>query len=156
DAANVAVFLDALAPDIMPVDGARPGRAIDLAAELLAGASHAHGDILLLAPGADAAAVRAAARAAASGHRVSALAMGTAEGAGYRGRDGDIHRSLLDRGSLEALAVAGGGRVHDWSASDAEVLAHAGAGTGTQAAARGAGGARVREDGGYWLLPLAM
>src|SRR5690606_28888355 len=35
DPANVAVFLDALAPDVMPVDGQRPGRAIDLAVELL-------------------------------------------------------------------------------------------------------------------------
>src|SRR5690606_18653221 len=29
DAANVAIFLDALAPDLMPVDGHRPARAID-------------------------------------------------------------------------------------------------------------------------------
>ncbi|MBJ6980300.1 MULTISPECIES: VWA domain-containing protein [unclassified Luteimonas] len=156
DAANVSVFLDALAPDIMPVDGARPGRAIDLAVELLVGAGHAQGEILLLAPGADTAAVRAAARAAGSGHRVSALAMGTAEGAGYRGRDGGIHRSVLDRGSLEALAAAGGGRVHDWSASVGEVLAGPGAGAGREDVVGVAGSARVREDGGYWLLPAAM
>src|SRR5690606_34871677 len=59
DPANVAVFLDALAPDIMPVDGQRPGRAIDLAVDLLEQAGHARGTILLLAPGSDVAGERA-------------------------------------------------------------------------------------------------
>ena len=156
DPANVAVFLDALAPDIMPVDGQRPERALTLAADLLQRSGHARGDILLVAPEAGPAAVRAAARAAASGYRVSALAMGTVAGAGYRGRDGAIHRSALDPASLQALVAAGGGRLHAWDAAPTAVVAGAG----------GAGDARrtleadrqglVPEDGGYWLLPLAL
>lgn len=154
DPANVAVFLDALAPDIMPVDGQRPGRAIDLAVDLLEQAGHARGTILLLAPGSDVAGERAAARAAARGHVVSVLAMGTPEGAGYRGRDGGIARSALDMASLAALAAAGGGRVHAWDASPADVLATLDQG-GATASDRARDG-RVREDGGYWLLPVAM
>lgn len=155
DPANVAVFLEALSPDVMPVDGQRPDRAIDLAADLLRQAGHARGGILLLAPAADASAVRAAGRAAGRGYTVSVLAMGTAAGAGYRGRDGEIHRSTLDAESLRALAAAGGGRVHAWDEAPAQVLAGleaaGGAGGGSVA-----GAGRVREDGGYWLLPLAM
>src|SRR5690606_29441616 len=71
DAANVAVFLDALAPDIMPLDGQRAGRAIERAAALLEQAGHGRGDILLLAPTADEAAVLAAGAAMARGYRVS-------------------------------------------------------------------------------------
>ncbi len=155
DPANVAVFLDALSPDVMPVDGQRAGPAIDLAADLLRQAGHVRGGILLLAPAADAGAVRAAGRAAGRRYTVSVLAMGTAAGAGYRGRDGEIHRTALDVESLRALAAAGGGRVHAWGEAPAQVLAGleaaGGAGGGSVA-----GAGRVREDGGYWLLPLAM
>ncbi|MGY0652192.1 VWA domain-containing protein [Luteimonas sp. A537] len=160
DPDNVAVFLDALAPDVMPVDGQRAGRGIDRASELLARAGHARGDILLLAPGAGRDAVRAATRAAADGYRVSVLAMGTEAGAGYRGRDGEIHRSALDPGSLRALAAAGGGSTHAWGEPPAEVVATLGGGgaSGARAGAAAADASRglVREDGGYWLLPLAM
>ncbi len=155
EAANVAVFLDALAPDVMPVDGQRPERAIDLASGLLARAGHPRGDILLLAPAVGQAAIRAATRATAAGHRVSVLAMGTPAGAGYRGRDGAIHQSALDLASLSALAAAGGGRLHEWSTPpEAVVAGPGGAPAGTRATT--SRGGLVREDGGYWLLPLAM
>ena len=49
DAANVALFLDALAPDVMPVDGHRADRAITHAAGLLRQAGFERGRILLLA-----------------------------------------------------------------------------------------------------------
>lgn len=156
DAANVAVFLDALAPDVMPVDGQRPDRAIDLARELLAGAGYADGDILLLAADAGQGAARAAARALADGYRVSVLAMGTPEGAGYRGRDGEIHRSALDSTGLQAMAVAGGGRVHDWSTPSAQLLDGSGSGDSARLRHGADRSGDVREDGGYWLLPLAM
>src|SRR3990170_8183458 len=45
DAANVALFLDALSPDIMPVDGSDPARAIELSAQLLKQAGFERGDI---------------------------------------------------------------------------------------------------------------
>lgn len=156
DAGNVAVFLDALAPDVMPVDGSRPGRAIDLARELLAGAGHARGHILLLAAEAGRGGERAAARAAADGYRVSVLAMGTDEGAAYRGRDGGIHRSALDRAGLRAIAAAGGGQVHHWSTPPAQLVATLAGGSPAGDPGRDAQAGQVPEDGGYWLLPLAM
>ncbi len=173
DAGNVAVFLDALAPDVMPVDGSRPARAIALAQRLLAQSGHARGDILLLAGSGARSANSAAAAAHAAGYRVSVLGMGTEAGAAYRRRDGGIHSARLDVASLRAIADAGGGRYHAWSESAAGVLAATGGGQGRgadQAAKRTAdraGGrdakvsgddahALVREDGGFWLLPLAM
>jgi Ca-activated chloride channel family protein len=156
DPDNVAVFLDALAPDVMPVDGQRAGRGIELARELLEQAGQSGGDILLLAPEGGQADARAAAQAAADGHRVSVLGMGTVAGAGYRGRDGEIHRSALEPDSLRALAAAGGGRFHGWDASAAEVIATLG-GSGMDADGGSiARGGMVREDGGYWLLPVAL
>lgn len=158
DAANVALFLDALSPDIMPVDGSEPARAIELSAQLLQQAGFERGDILLLTDHADAAARSAAARAAASGYRVSALGLGDAEGAAYRGSDGSIRRARLDAGSLRALAAAGNGEYRPIEAGapgagDPEAL-------GVLAARGGAGDAHgkalVAQDGGYWLLPVLM
>ena len=53
DAANVALFLDALAPDVMPDDGHRADRAIAWSQRLLRNAGFEHGDILLLTDRAD-------------------------------------------------------------------------------------------------------
>nr|WP_221441903.1 VWA domain-containing protein [Luteimonas sp. MC1825] len=178
DAGNVAVFLDALAPDVMPVDGSKPARAIALAQRLLAQSGHARGDILLLAGSGSRSATSAAADARAAGYRVSVLGMGTAAGAAYRRRDGGIHSARLDVASLRAIADAGGGRYHAWSESVPGVLAaigggeHSGdadqaatptiGGTGTGTGdgmahgPRDAAHAFVREDGGFWLLPPAM
>lgn len=174
DAGNVAVFLDALAPDVMPVDGSKPARAIALAQRLLAQSGHARGDILLLAGSGSRSATSAAAAAHAAGYRVSVLGMGTEDGAAYRRRDGGIHSARLDVASLRAIADAGGGRYHAWSESVPGVLAAIGggerSGDADGAAARAAGDtgegmangpreaarAFVREDGGFWLLPPAM
>ena len=155
DAANVALFLDALSPDIMPVDGSEPARAIELSAQLLKQASFERGDILLLTDHADATARSAAARAAGSGYRVSVLGLGDAGGAAYRKSDGSIARARLDAGSLRALAAAGRGQYRAIGVGDLEalgVLAARGAGADV---ARG-GKALVPQDGGYWLLPGLM
>lgn len=155
DAANVALFLDALSPDIMPVDGSEPARAIELSAQLLKQAGFERGDILLLTDHADVAARSAAARAAGSGYRVSALGLGDADGAAYRKSDGSIARARLDAGSLRALVAAGSGQYRPLGVGDLEalgVLAARGAGADV---ARG-GKALVPQDGGYWLLPGLM
>src|SRR5690606_31329224 len=109
DAANVTIFLDALAPDVMPVDGHRPDRAIHAAMALLAQAGHRRGDILLITHGADEATAAAAARAQAAGLRVSVLGLGRPAGASYRARDGSLRPSRLDVASLQRVAAAGGG-----------------------------------------------
>ena len=159
DGANVALFLDALSPDVMPADGHRPDRAIDAAARLLTQAGYAQGDILLLTDGADAAAVAAAARAAAAGFRVSALGLGSAAGAAYRGRDGGIAQARLDAGKLRRLAAAGRGTYREIAAGDGDLAALGvllpDSVADTQAARHGA--SRVWRDEGYWLLlPLLL
>lgn len=154
DAGNVALFLDVLAPDVMPVDGQRADRAIAVAMRLLQQAGATGGDILLLGDHADAAAQAYAARAARAGYRVSALGVGNAAGAPYRDRDGRIGRARLDAGSLRALAAAGNGRYAALTADAADlralgVLDPQQAGSGSTGGKAGASW----QDEGYWLLP---
>jgi Ca-activated chloride channel family protein len=153
DAGNVALFLDSLAPDIMPVDGSRAGRAIERSAQLLRQAGFNRGDILLLTDHADAAARNAAASAARDGYRVSALGLGTAGGAAYRDVDGRIAQARLDAGSLRTLAKAGGGAYAALAAGDGD-LAALGVLDPRQAGTIASHGEKTRlwQDQGYWLL----
>ncbi|PPT87425.1 tetratricopeptide repeat protein [Xanthomonas theicola] len=154
DAANVALFLDALSPQVMPVPGQRTDLAIDWAAQLLRQAGFARGDILLLSDRADARAQRAAARAAGQGYRVCALGLGTARGAVYRDGQGGVARAQLDAGSLHTLAAAGNGRYAALTPTDADLRALGVLQPLEQAAATaGDGSGRVWLDQGYWLLP---
>lgn len=154
DAANVALFLDALAPEIMPVDGQRSDRAIAWSATLLRQAGFGRGEILLLTDHADDAARASAATARAGGYRVSAIGLGSASGANYRGIDGAIVATRLDGASLRALATQGGGRYAALTADSAD-LESLGVLDPAVAAAVSAGGGQGRtwQDGGYWLLP---
>ncbi|MGO1721050.1 MAG: VWA domain-containing protein [Luteimonas sp.] len=155
DAGNVRVFLDALAPDIMPTDGSRPARAIAWSADLLRQAGAVRGDILLLTHDADAEARREAVAARRDGYAVSVLGLGTAEGAVHRDARGRLVRSRMDAAALDALADAGSGR---FAALDAQgVDALAGIGQGAAAGAARAGQTGARADQGYWLLlPLLL
>lgn len=157
DAANVALFLDALHPGVMPVDGQRSDRAIEWSVKLLQQAGFDRGQLLLLTDHADADAREAAASARAQGYRVSALGLGTAQGALYKQPDGTIANARLDADSLRQLASAGGGSYAglDRDASDLQslgVLAPTDAASGT---AQGETG-RIWHDEGYWLLPPLM
>ncbi|MGH8027356.1 MAG: tetratricopeptide repeat protein [Pseudoxanthomonas sp.] len=157
DAANVALFLDALEPDVMPVDGQQPGKAIAWSVRLLQQAGFESGDILLLSDHADAAADRAAAEALRQGYRVSALGLGTAAGAPYRTAEGRIAQARLQAGSLRALSAAGGGRYQTIATDDSdlrtlELLVPREA---DASAARGKKGL-AWQDEGYWLLPPLM
>ncbi|TWT20241.1 VWA domain-containing protein [Luteimonas marina] len=159
DGANVAIFLDALAPDVMPVDGHRPDRAIEAAMQLLAQAGYAKGDILLLAHGADEAAIAAAARAAVAGFRVSVIGVGRPGGATYRARDGSLQPSRLDAGALRRTAAAGGGVYTALSTGDGDLAALGVLDTGSAAgeATQLQSGTRAWRDEGYWLLlPLML
>lgn len=143
DAANVALFLDALAPEVMPADGHRVDRAIDWSRKLLRQAGLPRGEILLLTDRANPAAFAAAARARADGYRVSVLGVGRASGG-------------LDEVALQTLAARGGGRYQPISPGDADLRALGVLDPGQMSAAPGDGTARLRQDEGYWLLPLAM
>lgn len=155
DVANVALFLDALSPQVMPVPGQRSDLAIDWAAQLLRQAGFTRGDILLLSDQADAPARQAAARAAGQGYRVSVLGLGSAQGAAYRDGQGGVGHAQLDAASLRALAAAGNGRYATLAPTDADLHA-LGVLQPTQqqdAAASGEHSGRVWLDQGYWLLP---
>ncbi|NUS39021.1 MAG: VWA domain-containing protein [Lysobacter sp.] len=160
DNANVALMLDALSPDIMPVDGSDAGRGIAWSARLLKQAGDAQGDILLLTDHADASARHAAAEAARGGYRVSALGIGVDEGAAYRDRSGVIRHAQLDAGSLRALASAGGGAYVRLEATprDLDALGVLDPRRGGALSAQGEN-AVLWQDQGYWLLlpllPLA-
>ena len=157
DAGNVALFLDALAPEIMPADGQRVDRAIAWSARLLKQAGFREGEILLIGDHADAAALEAASQAAKQGYRVSALGLGSVAGTAYRARDGSLGRARLDAASLGQLAARGGGRFQALSrdGTDLEAL---GVLAPESLDARQASEGRGRDwlDEGYWLLPPLM
>ena len=154
DAANVALFLDALAPDVMPRDGSHADRAIEESARLLRRAGFHHGDILLITDHAGSGADGAAIEARASGYRVSVLGMGSEAGGPYRDRRGEAHVARLQDTTLRAVTVAGGGRYAAFAPGDADLQA-----LGVLAADRidqaAAGDKRAETalDEGFWLLP---
>jgi Ca-activated chloride channel family protein len=153
DAANVALFLDALAPDVMPVDGHRPDRAIRRASALLRQAGFDRGDVVLLTDHGDAAANAAAQDASRDGVRVSVLGLGTPQGAMAQAPDGSVSRVSLDAASLRALASAGDGAFATIAPDDGDLRAlgvlqpRVAESVSTQGRA-----GRSWKDEGYWLL----
>lgn len=157
DAANVALFLDSLQPDVMPRDGQRPGEAIEWSVRLLQRAGADKGDIIVLTDHADDAARGAAAEAAAAGYRVSALGLGTERGAAYRRADGSIAGTRLDPASLRTLAANGSGRYVALSSDDSDLRALGVLDPRSSDAAGGSESGFVWRDEGYWLLlPLML
>src|SRR5688572_11099555 len=157
DAGNVALFLDALAPEVMPLDGQRGDRAIAWSSQLLRQAGFASGQILLMTDHADDAARTAAGEAARAGYRVSVIGLGSDEGASYRRMDGSIDTARLDEASLRALTGSGGGRYSALTPDDADIRALGVLDPGIDDAdAKGGSKGRVWRDEGYWLLPPLM
>lgn len=157
DAANIALYLDALSPQVMPADGQHTDRALDWATQLLQRAGMPEGRILLLTDRADAAAIDAAAQARAQGMRVSVLGLGTPAGAAYRDGRGQIGTAALDEDSLRRLVSAGGGSYRRLSSDDSDLR-------GLDALRASDGAAETRQgsttqwrDEGFWLLfPLML
>ena len=116
DTNTIRNMLPALRPDVIPVAGSRPDRALELAAELLKRSGMAHGEILLIADSGSAAAVSVAGDLAKQGIFTSVLAIGTLQGAPIPSGDGFVSDSKgnivvarLQRDTLQAIASAGGG-----------------------------------------------
>ncbi|PJK01681.1 hypothetical protein CO611_00945 [Lysobacteraceae bacterium NML03-0222] len=158
DHANIALFIEALSPHIMPQDGQRPAAAIAQAVKLLHQGGVQQGDILLLTSSADASAINAARDAATQGFKVSVIGLGSEAGDEIRMRDGHMLKTRLDSASLKQLAAAGGGAMqllrHD--VADLQAL---GLLESTQVQAQDGVGrsGNVRKDEGYWLLlPLML
>ncbi|HHA2859693.1 TPA: VWA domain-containing protein [Stenotrophomonas maltophilia] len=156
DGSNVALYLDALSPDVMPRDGQRADRGIDWATRLMRQIGALQGQILLVSDQADSEAALAAAQARGLGLQVSVLGLGTPAGAAYRDGSGQIRQAALDEGSLRAVATAGGGRYARISAdgSDLRALGVLDAREGTAAQRPGEG--KQWRDEGFWLLPPVM
>jgi Ca-activated chloride channel family protein len=125
DADTILAMLEAVVPEIMPVQGSRPDLAIERAGELLARAGASGGEVVLL--GDDAGGDRALGQArtlASTGHSLSVIGVGTEEGAPVPGAldaDGRPVVSRLDADSLKALAAAGGGAFAPLSADASDL-----------------------------------
>ncbi|BDU17928.1 VWA domain-containing protein [Lysobacter auxotrophicus] len=158
DAANVALFLDALSPDVMPVDGQRADRAIGGAVQLLKQSGFDRGRILLMTDHAGDGANEAASAAAKQGFRVDVLGVGAEAGAPYRRGDGTFANARLDESSLRGLASAGNGRYARIAVDDSDLRALGVLDpTDTDDATRVDGQrGHAWQDEGYWLLPPLM
>ena len=166
DAHSLDALLDAMAPDVMPVEGDNPAQAIEQGAKLIHNSKLAHGSIVLITDDADAAAQAAARAAQAGGISVSVLGIGSAEGApvqhahgGFVHDDqGRIVVASRNDSHLRALAAAGGGRYMPMTASGDDVDALHALLQPTQRAslAQGQGGAVWEDQGAWLLLPLLL
>jgi len=123
DTNTIRNMLPALRPDVMPVSGSRPDRALELAAELLERSGMARGEILLMTDSANSAAAGTARKLAKQGVFTSVLAVGTTQGAPIPSGDGfvsdgkgNIVVARLQRETLQAIASVGGGRYSELTA----------------------------------------
>ncbi|MFT4196977.1 MAG: VWA domain-containing protein, partial [Pseudoxanthomonas sp.] len=157
DAANVALFLDALEPEVMPVPGHEVGQALAWSQQLLQQAGFDRGQILLLTDADAGDGAAAAAKARQAGFQVSVLGVGTEAGAAYRDARGGFERARLDPASLQRLAGAGGGRYQPLTADDADLraLGVLDPQAADASVAQGQKGLAWR-DQGYWLLPALL
>lgn len=154
DADNIALFLDALSPDVMPRDGSRADRAIEESARLLARAGFGRGEILLITDHPGGGANSAAVAARDSGYRVSVLGLGTAAGGAYRAANGEVLAARLDGPALRRLAASGGGAYAAFAPDDSDLVALGvlEADRIDAAEAQGKRGAAPLDEG-FWLLP---
>ncbi len=124
DAETIRAMLEALSPQIMPLQGSRPDRGIDLGLQLLRQAGARNGEVILITDDAGGVRARAAAeRLREAGHTLGVIGVGTGEGApvpGVKTADGPV-MTRLDRPALEQLAAAGAGRYATLSSSDADL-----------------------------------
>lgn len=142
DPALIVNLLEAVNPDIMPVNGDRPDRAIELAAERIRAAGFSSGNIVLFAAegGIDgASALKAAEQAVAENIRVSAMDISSG---------GSV--------SLQELARTGGGQYEKVSAVSADRLASFIRANLSQVSGEDKNAASGWEDSGYYLMFVSM
>ena len=169
DANTLLAFLDALEPDVMPVDGSRVDLGIERARDLLLSTPDESGQILLIGAGLEklGAAERAAAAAARDGHQVSMLAIGTATGGPVIDDDGGLLRGesgnyLLARTpfeDLERIIAVGNGvllRLNRATEYDALLGSRVLAGGLVASGANFDTGKQPASNDGYWLVWLML
>jgi len=129
DVLTIEAMLSSLHPDLMPAQGSRPELAIEKAVQLFQQGGILHGQVLLLTDSDSPAAVAAAEQLQQSGHRLSVLAVGTAQGApipkeqgGFiKDRQGNIVLPGLNETRLQQMALAGGGLYQRLSLGDQDL-----------------------------------
>ncbi len=132
DTETILTLLPSLDTSLMPAQGSRAERALELAFELFAGGGVPRGDVLLVGDGIDALALeRLRAGLEGSPHRMSVLAVGTPTGGpiplhngGFlKDTEGSIVVPALAEDNLRAVAEAGGGVYAAISADDLDINA---------------------------------
>lgn len=160
DTATVANLLQALSTGIVPAAGDAAAPGLRLAGALLARAGAESGEILLITDGVQdpGAAMGEAHGLRKSGHRLSVLAVGTAQGAPVPGPDGgSTDMARLDAAPLQALAETGGGGFSLVAADDSDLARVLAPPARTGAAVEDpASGVERWVERGPWLLPLLL
>ncbi|NKB38225.1 MAG: VWA domain-containing protein [Gammaproteobacteria bacterium] len=130
DMATIASQLSALTSDIMPGQGNRTDRALEKAEELLKGAGHSQGNILLICDDIDLEESENSIRDLASqGYRVSILGIGTVQGAPVvmpdgsflKDKKGEIVIPTLNEVALRQAAQFGNGFYKRMSQDDGDI-----------------------------------
>jgi len=162
DTNTIRNMLPALRPDVMPVSGSRPDRALELAAELLERSGMSQGEILLMTDSANSAATGVAKKLARGGIFTSVMAVGTLQGAPIPSGDGFVNDSKgnivvarLEREALQAIARAGGGRYSELTAGSTEDSPWA-AVEGSEFARKDDALGERWKDTGPWLVLLLL
>ncbi len=128
DTATITALLESLSTAMMPAQGTRTDKAIQLAANLLNNAAIKHGDILLVTDDIEKSATKAFKKIA-SKHRISILAVATEQGApiplpsgGFvKDNHGAIVVPMLDIKQLQQFHKLGKGRFSIISADDTDI-----------------------------------
>ena len=162
DTNTIRNMLPALRPDVIPVSGSRPDRALELAAELLKRSGIGRGEILLISDSGSRAAANVAASLAKRGIFTSVLAVGTVQGAPIPSGDGFVSDSKgnivvarLERDALQAIARAGGGKYSELTAGSTTNSPWA-AVDGSEFARKDDALAERWKDAGPWLVLLLL
>jgi len=129
DTRTIELLLGSLDPEMMPVQGSAPARALELGGELLRRAGLKQGTLLLVTDEDRPQQVEAAARKLSrQGMQLAVLGVGTpagapiplAEGGFFKDSQGNLVLPKLDEPGLRRLAAAGGGRYQRLSIDDSD------------------------------------
>ncbi|HAT8490289.1 TPA: VWA domain-containing protein, partial [Vibrio vulnificus] len=169
DSQTLANLIQNLSPDIMPYQGSRLTSALVLAKAQLEKAGAAKGDIIVISDDIDDQELQAALKLVAnSAIRVSILGIGTPNGSPIPLPNGSLLTSSTgqvvvaksDFNNMAALAQKTGGYFAPIQFSNQDVVEIAAATQANsemhQAKADNTQQSEVRENGGYWLLPLLL
>ena len=168
DMSTIASQLSALTTRIMPSQGNRTDLALEKAEELLKGAGHITGDILLVTDEIDLLRIESQARQLhQQGYRISVLGIGTEygtpvvmdDGSFLKDSRGEIVIPILDEKAMRKLAEAAGGVYRRMTPNDDDIrflLNNVTQNTGKQHSSENEFETDVWQEQGPWLLLLLI